>query len=682
MKHQPKYLLGAALFALCSFGATAQTSSDYLRAAERFFKEGDYFSASQYYEKYLTGAPGKDRSGFSPYVIQKATKTVSAPASTSGRKDVVYNLAESYRKINYFSKAEPYYKEAAEMGTVNPLAPYWHAKCERAMGNLDSAEAEFKTFQTAYTTQDDVSKDVQKELDNLAFVKAQRARKDLGRYEVNKGNNPMNASGASYAPFYMADGTLSFTSTRPEGSADSVMATAKSTGKNPYTNKVYTAATSSTISSDVQKLSVPADKSLEQGVAAFTPDGNKMFLTRWEMKSGKKVAALYSATKSSDGGWSSPSKLGSSINTDGASVQQPFVTADGKYLLFSSNKAGGQGGFDLWFVGLSETFEPAADVMNMGTSINTAGDDEAPFYHMPSKTLVYATNGKVGMGGYDLFYAKGDLAGATWEAPMNMGQPVNSVKDDIYYATNDAKNIWTGAMLSSDRDSPCCLELYSFNRKNLPKNITGTVVDCAGNKPLAGVAVNITDASGKVITTKTTDASGKYTLTLPEYQTLKVSGSNAGYNSNSINVTAPETEEDAFTNPALCLTAIPPKPYEEKKAILLGNVLYAFGKATLQKSSFPALDSLSMLMKEYPAMEVELSAHTDNVGSDKANDVLSQKRAQSCVAYLIKKGIEKTRLKAVGYGESQPIAENEVDGKDNPEGRAQNRRTEFKILHY
>jgi outer membrane protein OmpA-like peptidoglycan-associated protein len=375
---------------------------------------------------------------------------------------------------------------------------------------------------------------------------------------------------------------------------------------------------------------------MEQGVAAFTPDGSKMFVTKWVMQGRKKRAALYSSTRSMDS-WTTPVKLPVAINADGAGTQQPFVTADGKYLLFSSDRAGGSGKFDIWYVALSSSFEPGAEVINMGSTINTSEDDEAPFYHLPSKTLILATNGRTGMGGYDLFYAKGDFT--SWETPVNMGHPVNSIKDDIYYATSDKTSIWNNALFSSDRDSPCCLEMYAFDRKSLPKNITGTVVDCSGNKPLAGASVTITDAAGKSIATKTTDAAGRYTLTLAEYQSLKVAASTTGYNANSIEVTAPQTEEDTYTNPALCLTLIPGEPIEVNTPVVLKNVLYGFNKATLKPSSYPSLDELVTLMKQHPAMEVEVGAHTDDIGKAAYNQALSEQRAKSCVAYLIKQGM-------------------------------------------
>jgi OmpA-OmpF porin, OOP family len=685
MKYISKAIRNTALLTACSLAAAAQSSMDYLRAADRFFKEGDYYSASQYYEKYLTGKPGSMKPSYNPYVVQRASKAATATnaPTPSSRKDVVYNLAESYRMIHYYSKAEPYYREAANMGPVNPLAPYWHAKCQRAMGNLDSAEMEFKTFQAAYTTQDEVAKDVQKELENLTFIKAQKNRTDLSRYVVAKGDNPLNGTGASYAPFYLNDGTLSFTSTRPEGDSTTTVAPAKGTGKNPYTNKLYKASTSSTIGADVQKIDLPLDGKMEQGVAAFTPDGNKLFVTKWVMQGNRKMAALYSSTKNSDGSWSEPAKLPSTINANGASTQQPFVTADGRYLLFATDRSGGQGKMDLWYVALSSSFEPSAEVMNMGTAINTDGDDEAPFYHQPSKTLVYATNGKVGMGGYDLFYSKGDFT--TWETPANMGQPVNSVKDDIYYASSDKASIFNNAFLSSDRDSPCCLELYSFNRKNLPKTIVGTVVDCNGNKPLPGASVSITDASGKTLASKTTDANGRYTLTLEEYQALKVNGTAEGYRGNAISVNTPATDADQYTNPQLCLTLVekptnPSNPVGEE-TLVFDNALFGFDKANLTEPSKTLLDRVVDRLKQNPKMTIQIESHTDNFGSDEYNQTLSEKRAQACADYLVEKGIDSGRLTTKGYGESQPVAPNMVNGKDNPEGRAKNRRTEFKIMN-
>ncbi len=665
-----------ALFSISALAATAQTASDYLQAAERFFKEGDYYSASQYYEKFLTGKPGKAKSGYNPYVVQRVAAT-SAATSPSSRKDVVYNIAESYRMVHYYSKAEPYYREAAEMGTVYPLAAYWHAKCQRAIGNLDSAEVELKTFQASYTTQDDIAKDVQKELDNLSFVKGQKARRDLARYAVTKSENPLNSgAGANYAPFFLADGTLTFTSTRNDTAA------ALPAGKNPYTNKVYQAGTNSTIAADVQKLNVPTDTKMEQGVAAFTPDGNKMFITKWVNQGIKKVAALYSSTKSGDG-WTTPARLPATINAESASTQQPFVTADGKYLLFSSDRVGGSGKFDIWYVALSSTFEPSAEVMNMGATVNTAGDDEAPFYHLPSKTLIVASNGRTGMGGYDLFYSKGDFT--TWETPVNMGQPVNSIKDDIYYATSDKKSIWNNALLSSDRDSPCCLEMYAFDRKSLPKVISGTVVDCSGGKALPGVSVSITDAGGRTIATKTTDAAGNYVLIMAEYQALKVSAAATGYNSNSTAVAVPAEEMDSTTSPVICLTLIP-KPIGEKEpgdneSFVFDNALFGFDKSNLTEGSKLILDKVVARMNRNPAMTIEIVSHTDNFGSDAYNQALSEKRAMACVDYLVEQGIDSGRLTSKGMGEKEPVADNTINGKDNPAGRAKNRRTEFKITN-
>jgi OmpA-OmpF porin, OOP family len=662
-----------ALYSSIALTVAAQSTADYLRAADRFFKDGDYYSASQYYEKYLTGKPGKKTGGYNPYVVQKVSQ-VTTPSTPSSRKDVVYNLAESYRMINYYSKAEPYYREAANMGPVYPLAPYWHAKCQRAIGNLDSAEVELKAFQATYTAQDDISKDVQKELNDLSFIKSQKARKDLARYNVNKSANPLNTVGANYAPFFLADGTLTFTSTRND------TGTTTTSSKNPYTNKVYQASSNSTIASEVQKLNLPPDSKMEQGVAAFTPDGSKMFVTKWVMQGRKKMAAIYSSNRSMDS-WTTPVKLPATINAEGASTQQPFVTDDGKYLLFSSDRTGGSGKFDVWYVALSSSFEPSAEVKNMGNTINTSEDDEAPFYHLPSQTLIIASNGRTGMGGYDLYYSKGDFT--KWETPTNMGQPVNSVKDDIYYASSDKKSIWNNALFSSDRDSPCCLEMYAFDRKSLPKIISGTVVDCSGGKAVPGASITITDAGGKSIATKTTDATGNYMLTMEEYQALKVSATATGYNTNSATLAVPTEEVDSTTSPVICLTLITkptdtPQPGDNED-LVFDNALFGFDKSDLTESSKQILNRVVDIMNRNPGMTIKVISHTDNFGSEEYNQALSEKRAMACIDYLVEKGIDSGRLTSEGMGETKPIADNTINGKDNPAGRAKNRRTEFKI---
>ena len=663
---------------LLTVSAYAQSTAGYLKAAESYFAEGDYYSAAMYYERFLTGKPGNNTTGFNPYVVQHvSSKTVAAnPAS---RKQIIYKLAESYRMIKYWSKAEPLYLEAIPLNAEFPLAGYWYAKSLKANEKASEAEIAFNDFLKAYTTEDEYVRDVKKELGNIRFANTELKKKDLYKFKIGKMDGTVNQTGASYASTFLINGSVVFTTTRPDTGLVSVKG-------NPYTNKLVRASPEGNSFANQQKISLANDVGWEQGVASFSPDANRMFVTRWATQNGKKISAIYQSDMT-PAGWSSPAKLGENVNAAGAGAQQPFVTADGKMLLFSSDRAGGLGKFDLWSVPLDASFNPSGAATNLGNTINTSDDDEAPFYHQPSQTLVYATSGHTGMGGLDLYYAKGNFS--SWESPKNMGYPVNSVRDDIYYNSSDKKNLWNNAYLSSDRNSPCCLELFTFNKIRNKKVVSGRVLDCNGNTPIAGAIVSAKDMNGSTVFTKTTDANGTYELVMDDYQDLGFNAESQGYTSKAFNFNSPndvDDDIDAMANPDLCLSKPPvvvePPPIEVNVPVVLDNVLYAFNKATLQPASYPALDKLVKLMEDNPGMAIELSSHTDNIGSDKYNQALSLKRAASCVQYLVLKGIDKARIETKGYGESQPVAPNSKNGKDNPEGRKQNRRTEFKILHY
>lgn len=657
-------VLTAVLFSFASL--PAQFVYDYLKAADNYFEKRDYASAAEYYEKYMGGdKSGKDKE-FKPYTPQNSSKKTAA--ATSSKEQAMYRLAECYRLLNYPSKAEPQYKEVMVANkTQFPLAQYHYAAQLRALGKYAEAEQNFKTFLAGYNTNDEYKKNAERELKNLQFIQAQLIKKDLKYYTINKAGAELNAAGASYAPAWLNSNTLLFTSTRP---LDTTLKT------KVYTNRIFQAAYDGSAISNVAVAGMPQEKGVQQGVVSVTPDGNTMFLTKWGISGDKKTSALYTSSKTASG-WSEPAKLGESINTAGANTQQPFVTPDGKYLLFSSNRTGGQGGYDLWYAAL-ENGTPGTPV-NMGSVINSSYDEQAPSYHEASKSLVFSSNGRVGMGGYDFFQSKG-AAGSNWAEPVNMGYPVNSVKDDIYLISRGpAKNMLEDVMLSSDRDAACCLELFALKKVRPLRQISGRIVSCDPAKPLTGATVTVVDpANNKTVYTKSVGADGTYSFTLEDHQPLKVQADATGFISNSAAMGTPaDMEEEMMKYPDLCL--LPEAPKVDEKFVI-ENVYYDFNKADLKPASYPALDEIVRMLNTYPNMSIELGAHTDSKGSDTYNMKLSEARAQSVVKYLVEKGIAAERLVAKGYGETAPVAPNEIDGKDNPEGREKNRRTEFKVL--
>ncbi|NIG55475.1 OmpA family protein [Chitinophaga sp. Cy-1792] len=647
--------------------AQAQLAYNYLRAADDYYKKNDYNSAATYYEKYLS-VKGKAirKESYKPYVAVSATAVKPAANKVSNEQEATFRLAESYRLLHNYERATPYYASVMETSLESyPLSAYYYAVSLRALGKYELAGQVFRQFLERYKADDNFTTSANREVANLDFIIKENNRKDLHLFKMIKAPADLNTTGASYAPLWLTSGTLLFTSTRPLESAHN----------GTYINRIYTADYEAGETKNIQlfKLEQPGD--IHQGTTAISPDGQKLYLTRWHIDHGQKIAAIWVSEKNNDT-WSAPVELDSMVNIPGANAQQPFVTGDGKYLLFSSDRPGGYGAFDLWYATLDASGKPVA-VANMGETINTAANEQAPFYHSTTGTLVFSSDGRVGMGGYDFFSSKGTPG--NWKAPVNMGAPVNSVKDDIYFGSrSNNRNLLDDVLIGTDRDAACCLELFFLHKDRAPRQLSGSVVSCDGGQPVPGATVVIRDAAHTVLATLTTGSDGRYAFTLPEYQPLDMQANATGYTEGNGQVQTPEDPDvETAVNPVICMTPLVTPP----AAVVMDNVYYDFDKASLQEASFASLDKLVQMLKEHATMEIELGAHTDSKGSDRHNQRLSEARARSVVDYLVSKGIDPARLTWKGFGASQPVAPNTLsDGSDNPEGRQLNRRTTFTVL--
>ncbi|BAV09307.1 WD40-like Beta Propeller Repeat [Filimonas lacunae] len=591
-------LAGGLMLVVCA--VQAQLSYDYLKAADSYFKKADYSSAFAYYEKFLQ-AKGGAGDEHDPYAITSAKKK----AAVSSKQQAVYQLAESYRLLTVYDKAAPLYQQiTAEHAAEFPLAYYHYATCLRALARYSEAEKAINSFIGSYKENDSYSANAQRELLNLRFIQQQLQKGDSAQYAISKISK--GKEGASYAPVWAGDNTLLFTATWTEG------------GKG-HTNHLFKATYNNGELSNVSRAGLPASD-LHEGAAVLSADGNTMYLTRWQVKGGKKSAAIYVSRKTNNGThteWQAPVALSEVVNTTGYNSQQPFLMPGGKQLLYVSDKPGGQGGLDIWVAELNSDGNPVKTT-NPGMGINTQFNEQAPYYHAASRTLVFASEGRVGMGGYDLFYSKGTVG--NWDAPENFGYPVNSVKDDIYFASRGSSdNILEQVVLSSDRSAVCCLELLQLQKQQpVVAKVTPPVPDSA-------------------VVTKTE----------PEKPVVK----------------EPLTKEPVET------------------VTVLGNVFFELNKATVTRQSYPQLDSLAIQLQARANTIVEISGHTDDTGSDELNQQLSEERAANVVAYLVSKGVSKSRLTAKGYGATKPVAPNKnADGTDNPAGREKNRRTEMRII--
>jgi OOP family OmpA-OmpF porin len=645
--------------------ARAQFVADYKRTADIYFARQDYYSAAEYYAKALQNKADK-KASFYPYEMA-GVKTPSKSSKIRQYEELVYRLAESYRNYNDYLSAGKWYDQAVQFSTGQyPLARYWYGVCLRSNGRYADALVQFQQFRSAYTVHDDIQANTDKEIANCQFAVSE-LEKTGSPFTVRKMGGSANEGGANYAPVWWMS-RLSFTSSR------AATATIKPAGdKDPYINHLYTSRSPDSAEYAFQKVEIPG-QNMEQGVDALTPDGLTLFLTQWTVKDGKKQADLYKCVRKGTD-WSEPARL-STLDIAGFSTMQPAVSTDGRYLLFASDRPGGSGKFDLWYALLDSASNPGTAV-NLGATVNTAGDEEAPYYDAGLKTLIFSTDARVGMGNFDLFQSNGDLSNLT--APVNLGAPLNSPKDDIYFTSaNAGRKLFKEAYISSDRASTCCLELFKVTRRG--KRIAGTIIDCDTHQPLEGAKVVLLDVpAGKLVAQMTLDASGTYGFDLDDAGNFKILAEKDNYFTKSIAVhDEAMIPVDTLFNGETCL-----KHYDigRDHPIVLQNILYDFNSAQLRPESDIVLDTLVSILDENPTMTIELGAHTDGIGGVAFNLKLSDARAKSCVDYLISKGIDPARLTSKGYGKCCPIAPEKINGKDNPEGRQINRRTEFSVLH-
>src|SRR6476661_2235842 len=459
----------------CALATQAYSQADNsLALADKYFAAGDYFTAAGLYGQYLHPVKKQTSSDF-PLNIKK--RGGSGKGNYVNDLAIQFKQAESYRLANYWNEAAVLYKECFDKDPATyPNALYWYAICQRSLGNYTAAQESLDQFLsgnpgTAY------QQEAAKEKDRLVFISQQRARPDSVLYHLQKLSINTGNDASVYAPMSAAGDQFMVTSTVKDSVA--------MPGVNPYHNRLFQSAL---VNGNLQNLAPVTidgnDNSLNQGTASFGPGGNTLYFTQWKKVNGGSVAAIYYSIKK-DNGWSQPVLL-ASVNQEGSNSKQPFCTADGKYLFFASDRKGGSGQFDIWYAPLQADGQ-AGEPVNAGTVINTAGNEQAPFYHAASNTLVYASDNRPGMGGYDLFAARGKET--NWQAPENMGHPINSSRDDIYYYASEKGSIYNDALIGSDRGSECCLSTYTVSKTAKRQLIAGIVRDCKDNAPLAGAEV-------------------------------------------------------------------------------------------------------------------------------------------------------------------------------------------------
>jgi outer membrane protein OmpA-like peptidoglycan-associated protein/tetratricopeptide (TPR) repeat protein len=432
---------------------------------------------------------------------------------------------------------------------------------------------------------------------------------------------------------------------------------------------------------------------------ALSPDGKRLYLYKVENNGDLYYSDYFK------GNWSKPQSVGKPINSKYSELSIS-TTNDGKTVYFSSDRPGGYGGFDIYMCKMLDNGK-WSEPTNLGPVINTPDDEDAPFIHPDGITLYFSSRGHEGLGGYDIFMS--NFEHGAWQAPENIGYPINTALDDIYFVISadgrhgyyssekvggqGEKDIYrivmpkvvvAEMMAAKEVEKPMTRVTPLKPKANISSKgevtevksaitiLKGNVIDAFTKEPLDAKITLIDNKDGSLVSEIVTQAAegGKYIVTMPSGRNygIAIEKENYLFHSENFDIPASSDYQEVQKDIELKKIAVGTK-------IVLRNIFYDFAKATLRPESKYELERLLELLNEIPALKIEIAGHTDNVGTDERNQLLSENRAKSVVEYLIDRGIDASRLKAAGYGSKRPIAENTTE-----EGRQLNRRTEFEVL--
>lgn len=419
-----------------------------------------------------------------------------------------------------------------------------------------------------------------------------------------------------------------------------------------------------------KNLGYPINTSDNEGAQTLSGDGRLMVFTACNRNDGLGRCDLYWSIRRGDK-WSIPQNMGKPINTAYRETQ-PSITPDGRTLYFASDRPGGKGNHDIW-VSYKDSADHWTVPENLGDSINSTGTEMSPFIHPDNQSLYFSSDGLIGLGGYDIFVSRRKKDGK-WGKAVNLGYPINTNRDEIGLIVNARGDI---AYFASNIDKNKGKDIFSFNmpvqdRPSMTTYMKGRVMDAVNNSLLRARFELVDLENGKDFYKSYSDSlTGEFVVSIPVDHNYMLNVSRKGYLFYSENFSL----KGVFYQNAPLLKDIPLQPIEIGKSIVLKNVFYETDSYALKKESEIELNKVVQFLKVNPGIRIEISGYTDNVGETAYNQVLSENRAKTVANYLITARVNAQRIVSKGYGTGNPVTSN-----DTEEGRAQNRRTELKII--
>lgn len=599
-----KLIIWAAVIAVAGSALTGCGGAK-LSVADEQMARGEYYDASKTYRK----------------IYNKLTKREQRPQ----RGEVAYKMGKCYQKLNMAARASASYQNAIRYGVTDSMARLYLAQSLHAEGKYVPAIKAYEEFL-------ELSPSNPVALSGLEGAKASAVLKKNKTRWVVRQDKLLNSRRADFSPMFNGD-ILYFTTTNEKVTGDKrseITGMKKSdiwmSKKDEQGNRLRPEPVEGELNSE-----------LDEGIMSFSPDGSTMYLTKARREPNANTGVEIYTSQRSDAKWSAPVKFEITADTV-SSYAHPAVSPDGNYLYFASDMPG-TGGKDIWRINLKER---SGSLENLGTDINTPGDEMFP-YMLTDSIMYFSSDGHPGLGGLDIFCATLQPSGR-W-AVTNMGSPINSEADDFGMTFLPGADHPQGYMSSNRGDGRGYDHIYTFELPDLKINISGWVVD-RDDEPVPNSVIRIVGNDGSIQKAVARD-DGSFSFPLQRGVSYVMMAGGRGYLNAKQEFTADNAEEDAEYEIDFVLASI-------NKPNIIENIFYDFDKATLRPESEEALDELVKLLADNPNITIEMASHTDRVGTEEYNLDLSERRAKAVIDYLISKGIAPERLQHQGYGKSRP----------------------------
>ncbi|MBE8719312.1 hypothetical protein C4F40_01030 [Sphingobacterium sp. Ka21] len=583
-------------------------------------------------------------------------------------------LAKSQLQINRYDRALNWYTRVAQQPDAGRTARHEFARVLKLQGRHEEAKIQYRDILQYWGPDAAVSKAIAGVDSAMVWMKQPTGHQLVNLRALNSASSDFGLQANDYGFIFVSEEDLS--QSRRAGMTDK-----------PYLRLFSAQETSNGDWSAPHLMHGPFNRGdYHIGPVSVQPDGEALYVTRTyggnasqrRRSAGNTWLTQHLELKiydRADGAWLERDFPYNKV--DSYSVGHAAFSRDGQLLYFVSDMPGGHGGADIWCC------ERRADgswglPYNAGAQINSPGDELFPYVY-GNDSLFFASDGHVGMGGLDLFRAVGQRA--SFSKPVNLGFPLNSSADDFGFMLEADDATGSKGFLSSNRIGGMGSDdIYQFSYRKPQVHIWLDVSaqDKKSGAALPGTAVVLLDKQDRVHAQTTTDAQGRVKFTLEKNTAYVVKGEQKGYHLDTAPVAAVDPARD--TTLYLHLMLQPISTVGER--FVLEDIYYDFDKYAIRPDAALVLDQLVSTLRSNPSLSIELSSHTDSRGTAAYNALLSQRRAQAAVDYLVQSGIARGRMRAKGYGETKPV-NHCVDGMAcSEEAHQANRRTEIEVLTY